>query len=373
MFRRIWDLFRGDSHIKVCILILMVMSAIFVFSSTSPLSYKTAHDTSNMLFSHLSKMLLSCGVLYVFSRIPANVFIKFVNILYVVSILMLALVYVIGQETNGASRWLQLGPLTIQPSEFAKIILIVSMAKGLSASDKNYLRLFIASALVIGMIFVENGSTGFLLFVSAAFMVVISDCPIKIKPLLIAIVSISLIAVFLVKFDLLPRLDTWIGRFVRFFSGEGDIQADYAQVAVASGGFFGVGPGQGDMKNFLPVSFADYIFAIILEEGGLLSMVFVIGPYFWMFKRIRDYAFLCKMKFEAYVLMGLGFMYTFQAVFHMWINVGMGPVTGQTLPLVSWGGTSGVFVCMAYGIILSITHDVKQTMKIDLDNNKTKI
>lgn len=363
MKNKLWSLAHGDTWIKILILVLLFASCLFVYTSTSPMSYKTSYDTSSMLFSHLFKIILSAGVLIVFSRLSVRVTFKSVEVLYILSIALLMVVKFFGTETNGASRWLDLGFMSFQPSELAKVVFVMYLAKQLSLRQRNYVKIILAFVLIVGLIFVENGSTGLLLLITGLFICVIAEVSIPWKYLLAGIAVLSVLGVILIQLDLLPRLDTWYNRFDRFFSGEADIQSDYAKIAVASGGLWGEGIGESDMKNFLPLSFADYIFAIILEEKGLFALIVSITVYGLLFKRIRDYALMCENRYEAYLLMGLSFMYTLQAVVHMFVNVGLFPVTGQTLPMVSWGGTSGIFVCMAYGTILSITHDIKQANK----------
>lgn len=371
MVKKLWASLHGDNWIKLCIILLMVMSALIVFSSTSPLSYKNTHDTSHMFYSHIGKMVLSLGALWVFSRITVRITIKCVDVLYYISLALLLVVKFYSAEVNGASRWIDLGFITFQPSEFAKVVLMLFLAKHLSSPEKNVLRTIVLYMLPVTLIFLENGSTGILLITSGLFIVLLSGV-FKFRYVCLAGVGLVLLFAVVAYFELFPRLSTWSGRISRFINGAADIQADYSMIAVASGGLGGVGLGNSDMKNFLPLSFADYIFAIVLEETGAVGLILTLVAYGLMFKRIRDYAMMSERKFESYALLGLGGMYTFQAIMHMFVNVGLFPVTGQTLPLVSWGGTSGIFVCIAYGTILSITHDIQQSKKQVINSKTTK-
>jgi len=334
-------------------------------------------------------VILSIGFVLMFSvhRIPYNYF-KGISIL-MLPVVMLLLLYTASQGTviegANASRWIRIPiiGLSFQTSTLASVVCMVYTAyffskyKDHSKSFKNsLLRLWLPIFIVVLLIFPSNLSTAALLFLMVLIVSFIAGYPMK---YLLAICGTGLAAVllFFLMVKAFPgvfpnRVDTWMNRIDNFSSGEssdGNYQVERANTAIVTGKIFGVGAGKSRMKNFLPQSSSDFIYAIIVEEFGLIGGIGLIVLYLLLLFRIVVIAHKTTGVFEKLVVIGLGIPIIFQAFINMGVALQVLPVTGQTLPMISSGGTSAWMTCIAMGIILSVSAKKESEEELDFENN----
>ncbi|MFW6371796.1 MAG: FtsW/RodA/SpoVE family cell cycle protein, partial [Bacteroidota bacterium] len=291
------------------------------------------------------------------------------------SIIMLGVTLVSGQNLNEANRWLTVPGigLSFQPSEMAKLALIFYVAKVLAQNQQEdgptegaFWPIIIHSAIVCLLIFPENFSTSLLLGGVVMLMMFLGRVPFK-NLFFTGFTGVALITLILTlamnDIVLIDRAETWATRIENFIDDEklvdedfgNDYQINQSKIAIATGGIIGKGPGNSDQRNFLPHPYSDFIYAIIAEEFGFLGALSVMGAYFFLLGRIGVQVRKSKRTFPAFMILGLGLMLVIQAFVNMGVAVGIFPVTGQPLPLVSMGGTSILFTCLALGAILSVS------------------
>ena len=359
---------KGDKVIWGVIFILFSFSVLLVYS--------TAGWT--FLFSHLIKILLGLFFLYQVHRIKFKYFAKIGVLGFVISILLLILVFVIGISVNGASRWLSIVGFQFQPSDIAKVAVLLFMARQLSKyrneiKEFKYLLLYVLVPLVLicSLILPNNFSTSALVFLNGLVLMFIAKVNIKYLFSIIGLGFCSALIIYGVakiapEFSekIMPRFATWVSRVDSFINTDKvnklsqDYQQQQALVAIYNGGFSGVGPGKSTQRNILPYSSSDFVFAIMVEEYGLLlGALLPILLYLILFYRALRIASKITSVFGGLICIGLMFSLVFQAFVNMLVSVGVLPVTGQTLPLISMGGTSIVFTCITLGIILSVSND----------------
>ena len=370
-------LFKGDKVIWLIFSALCVVSVVEGFSAMGQLSYKTGNYWEPII-SHATYLIVGLGIILVMHNIPYKYFSLFILFLPVAA-LLLVLTILIGQNINDASRWLSVFGISFQPSEFAKLSLMVSVAFLLSRKrPSNETRIFYwilgCTILLCALIARDNFSTAGLLFGLVVLMLVIGRLELKkLFLFLISLIAVMIIGFFLIKElpdkmveKVFPRGDTWVTRVDKFLSGdkavldekydiEANFQVSHAKIAVARGGLFGRFPGHSQERDFLPQPFSDFIYAIILEETGLIGGVTVMFFYFFLLFRVGLIAAKCKRSFARYLLYGCGLILVMQALANMAVAVNLIPVTGQPLPLISRGGTSILITCVYFGIILSVS------------------
>ncbi len=366
--------FKGDRVIWIILLVLAIFSILSVYSASGMLAYKLqGGNTTYYLVRHVLHMCFAFFVIFLIHKIPYLYFSKLSKFFFYVSIILLLLTLLVGVNLNEASRWLKLpGGLTFQTSNFAKIVLIVFLARRLSkqrheiTNFKSAFKIIMFPVLAIsGLIFPADFSTAMIIFVSSVIMMIIAGVQGK---YIFGLVGIALAAVCMyVGIALLmpnnSRVETWKARVESFVSGEeeSNFQADHARVAIASGGIIPNGPGKSVQRNILPNPYSDFIFAIIVEEYGILLGGLIIPLLYLMFfyrsvKIVRK----CKGIFSALMVAGLSSLLVIQAFVNMVVAVNLLPVTGQTLPFVSMGGTSMVFIGAAFGLILSVSRTIQE-------------
>ena len=323
------------------------------------------------------------------SNIKPKFFYGISNLLLFVGIVLLVMTMLVGSSINGSSRWLSLGGLSFQPSEIAKIALVIFVAKQLTAHHKNpddaFWPIMMATSVVAGIIVFENLSTCLLIVSTVAVMMFLGRVSAfkLVVTGLVAVAGIVLVIAFAPQLtNVFPRAMTWRGRVERFVNGDNEemsakdkaknYQAEQALAAVSTGGLVGKGPGNSYVKNFLPMAFSDFIFSIILEEYGLLGGLVVVALYITILARSRIVAVRSDNTFHVYTIMGLGVMISIQACINMMVGVGLIPVTGQTLPMVSMGGTSNVIMGFAFGVMLSISSEMKPAGAVTKKTNNEK-
>ncbi len=400
------NIFKGDKVIWMVFFFLCVISVVEVFSASSELTYKGGNYMTPIL-RHIGLLILGIASMVVTLNIQCKYFKIITPFLLLGSILMLLIVLLTGSATNGASRWIGVMGFQFQPSEFAKGAMILATAQILSAmqtengADKNALKyiLFIC-IIVIPLILVENFSTAALLSVVIFMMMIIGRIPARQLGKLmggIALFGIFAISVIWItgtdqsdnenentlteqvaKADnekgknkkVLHRMDTWKSRINKFLNHKEvapedvdlnkDAQVAHANIAIATSNGYGKGPGNSVERDFLSQAFSDFIFAIIIEEMGIEGAIFVALLYIILLFRTGKIASRCENNFPALLAMGLALLLVTQALFNMCVAVGLAPVTGQPLPLVSRGGTSTIINCIYIGVILSISRSAKK-------------
>ena len=363
------SIFKGDKVIWIIFLFLCLISIVEVFSAASTLTYKSG-DHWGPITQHSIILMVGAVVVVFMHNIPYKWFQVFPVFLLPLSVVLLGLVMMM-ERINGAARWMTFMGIQFQPSEVAKMAVIIVTAFILSkgqdedgASPKAFKRIMIITGVVCLLIAPENLSTAALLFIGR----------VAIKKLLIlagALAGVAIIGVaFLVltknsDLPFLHRFDTWRARIEKFtddtevpaakFDIDKDAQIAHARIAVATSNVVGRGPGNSVQRDFLSQAFSDFIFAIIVEELGLIGGAFVVFLYVCLLIRVGRIAKKCDRTFPAFLIIGIALLLVSQAVFNMMVAVGLAPVTGQPLPLISKGGTSTLINCAYIGMILSVS------------------
>lgn len=365
---------KGDKWIWLIIFALTLFSMLAVYSSTGTLAYRFQEgNTSYYIFKHMSMIIAGLGLMYVAHLVNYRYYSRAAQLLLFISIPLLIFTLFFGSEINQASRWVKLPgtSLTFQTSDIAKLALVMFLARELSKRQekiKNFKEAFlpiIASVLAIcGLIAPANLSTALLVFGTSVLLLLIGR--ISAKQIAIVCLAGSVLVSTVVFFG--PRRETYKSRVTAFLHPEKadpdkKFQTDQAKIAIATGGIFGKGPGNSTQRNFLPSPFADFIFAIIIEEYGLFGAGFLIMLYLVLLYRCIRIVTLSPKAFGALLAAGLSFSLVIQAFANMAVAVNLFPVTGVALPLVSMGGTSILFNSIAFGIILSVSRDIEELKK----------
>ncbi|TCO04954.1 FtsW/RodA/SpoVE family cell cycle protein [Natronoflexus pectinivorans] len=372
---------KGDSIIWVIIVILSIVSLLSVYSATGFLAYKyQGGNTSHYMFRQLFSLGVGFGVIVLVHNISYKWFARFSLVGLYFSIALLVITLIAGVNLNMASRWLTIPVIgiTFQPSEMAKLALIVFVARVLAQHQKEdeptreaFKPIMFYVMIVAGLIFSENLSTSLLVLSVAMAMMFVGRVPLKylLGTGLAGVLLIVVVLLLAPKVTFLPRAQTWSSRVEQFFSPDkadrsSMYQLEQSKIAVASGGFFGKGPGNSVQRNFIPHPYSDFIFAIIAEEYGFLGPFVVLLCYLFLLARIGVIVHASTRTFPAFLSLGLGLMLVSQAFVNMGVAVGIFPVTGQPLPLVSLGTTSVLFTCVAFGMILSVSrHNMEEKEK----------
>lgn len=375
---------RGDKGIWAIVFLLALISFLPVYSASTNLVYVIGKgSTLGYLIKHLGHLFLGFTIIYLVHKVPYHYF-RALSI-FGIPIVMVLLLYTLYQGTTidgaNASRWIRIPLVGIgfQTSTFAFTVLMVYVARYLAKIDgkeitfkKSFLELWLPVFGVLILILPANFSTAALIFTMVCMLVYIGHYPLKYLGGIIALGLIFLTFFVLITKafpDAMPnRVKTWENRIERFFDDtpnpDDNYQIEKAKIAIASGGIKGLGPGKSVQKNFLPQSSSDFIFAIIVEEYGLIGAIGILFLYMLLFIRFIINAHKATTLFGKLLIIGLGFPIIFQALINMMVAVELLPVTGQTLPLISAGGTSIWMTCAAVGIILSVT---KKEEEIALD------
>jgi cell division protein FtsW len=355
-------------------MLLCLISVVEVYSASSTLTYRTEYWKP--IFRHSTFLLIGLILVLVFHAVPPKFF-SIIGVSLVFSWGLLLYTHFFGSSINGSSRWLEIAGISFQPSEIAKLCLIVLSAFLLSKNDKRiFTQILTATAITCGIIFIDNGSTAILLFVIIFLMMIIGQISLKrIGILMISIIVLAALLYGINKFvpsdtikNVFPRAETWVERFKDykekvnvhdpdFVITDDNYQVSHANIAIANGGarIIGTLPGNSIERDFLPQAYSDFIYAIILEETGLLGGFVVLLLYVILFIRAGIIANRCEKLFPKYMVMGAALLIVAQALANMAVAVGVIPVTGQPLPLVSRGGTSTLITCICFGIILSVS------------------
>ncbi|MBL7915168.1 MAG: FtsW/RodA/SpoVE family cell cycle protein [Bacteroidia bacterium] len=366
--------FKGDRTIWLTVIILSIFSILAVYSSTGTLAYKyQSGNTEYYLFKHFFILVFGFGLMYAAHLLKYTVYSRVSKIAILVAIPLLILTLALGTNLNEASRWLTLPivNLSFQTSDLAKLALILFVARALSKRQdtiKDFKTGFlpIMGPVVLTCMFIlpANFSTAAVLFTTCVILMIIGRVEIKYIMILLGTGLVAL-ALFIGIAKLVGyegRIDTWEKRIETFMNdeGEGNYQSDQAKIAIAKGQLFGIGPGNSSQRNYLPHPYSDFIYAIIVEEYGLLGGALIVILYLVLFYRAIKIAQNTPRAFATFLAIGCAFSLTFQAMINMAVTVNLFPVTGQPLPMLSMGGTSIWFTSIAIGIILSVSRDLEK-------------
>ena len=382
---------KGDRVIWGIVIILTLVSLLVVYSSTGLLAYKYSRSTESYLFKQFGFIILGVLIIYFAHRVNYTIYSRVASVLFIISILLLIYTIFFGQTLNAGTRWIKLPVInmTFQTSDMAKLSLFMYLSRQLSRKQavikdfkKGFLPIIIPVAVICLLIAPSNLSTALLIGGTSILIMFIGRVSTKHILLTIGILIIPVLVLFSVAISTydktehrakdipavfsVGRVPTWISRIQTFmYSKKEDVneklfQINQAKIAIAKGGWLGLGPGNSQARNFLPHSYSDFIFAIILEEYGLLGGIFMVFIYLlFLYRCIRLYR-KCPYAFGAFLALALSFMLVIQAIANMGVNVNIFPNTGVTLPLVSMGGSSFLFTCLSIGIILSVARNVEQ-------------
>jgi len=373
----------------------MLFGLFSVYSSTGSLAYKNNKSTEVYLIQQLGLLLVGFTIMLMVHTIPYRIFLKYANISLFAAYLLLILTLAYGKSVNEAKRWLEIPFIRvgIQTSEFAKVALYVFLTRYLALKQdelydfkKSILPVAMHIFLVCGLIAPNNLSTAIVIFSSSMVILFIGRVSIK-HVAYLGIIGISCVALLLIITPILPkkyqleRGMTWVNRIKNFESpfknnqteksDKKEIfkpeQKDYAQIAIAAGGFWGKGPGQSTQKNFIPEGYNDFIYAVINEEYGLWGALIIMLMFMiFMFRALRIILKSPKAS-GALLAIGLSFSFCVQALIHMGVSTTLLPVTGQTLPFISKGGSSVIMTSIAFGMIMSVSRFVEQEDKTATD------
>ena len=402
---KIGNLFKGDKGIWMVLLFLCIISIVEVFSASSSLTYKSQNYLGPIL-GHAGKIIMGVGAAILVLNIPCRFFKLMTPGLLIISAIMLLWVLLFGEKTNDAGRWISLFGLKFQPSEIAKGTMVLVTAQILSAmqredgADKRAFKfiLVVVVPLVI-LIGLENLSTAALIMLVVFLMMFIGRVPIIQLGKLTAVGALLIVlfvgTIYMVgsmesndtaetqtetiangkmekstKKGALHRFTTWKNRIDKKLNSkyvapqdydlDKDAQVAHANIAIVNSNIIGKGPGQSIERDFLPQAFSDFIFVIIIEELGIIGAGFVVLLYIVLLFRAARIASRCDNNFPAFLVLGLALMLVIQATFNMLVAVGIAPVTGQPLPLISRGGTSTIINCVYIGAILSVSRSAKK-------------
>lgn len=378
---------KGDRGIWAFVALLSLFSFMPVFSASTNLVYVVGNGSIiGHLIKHLIHVFIGFCLIYFVHRTPYHYFKAFSWWLMPVAFVLLGYTILQGTTIGGAnaSRWLQIPfiGVSFQPSAFAFIIMMVYVARYLSKiEEKEYtfkssiIELWVPVFGIIGLILPANFSTAALMFSMVCMLVFVGKYRLQYLFTIIGIGIVGLLMFVLIAKafpdnKLTSRVNTWMSRIERFSSdkeNEDDYQIKKAKIAIASGMIYGLGPGKSVQKNFLPQSSSDFIFAIIVEEYGLIGGFVVMGLYLLLFVRFLITSHKAPTMFGKLLIVGLGFPIIFQAFTNMGVAVELLPTTGQTLPLISSGGTSIWMTCIAVGIILSVTKKEEEIAQIEAE------
>lgn len=368
---------KGDPVIWMVIFILSIISILVVYSSTGTLAYRfQGGNTAYYILKHGVILLLGWAVIYITHLIPYKFYAPLAQLFLFLSVPLLLITLFLGTRLNEASRWLTLPVigLTIQTSDLAKLALIMFVARNLAIKQeaindfKNTFLSTIAPVLIIcALIAPANLSTAVLLFATCVILMFIGRMPVS-YILLLGVTAVAVLSLFVAVSlwtNSQGRVRTWIHR-IESFRGSDDedsYQVEQAKIALVTGGIIGKGPGNSTQRNFLPHPYSDFIYAIIVEEYGIMGGIFVVLLYLVLFFRAGVLVRKSNRTFPAFLSAGLAVLLVFQAFINMAVAVNLLPVTGQPLPLVSMGGSSLLFTCVSLGIILSVSHGLDEEKK----------
>ncbi len=369
----IFKYIKGDRVIWIVVVMLSIFSILAVYSSTGTLAYKKqAGNTEYYLLKHFVILILGFVLMYLTHRIKYTYFSRISKYVLYIAIILLAYTLFKGTNLNEAKRWLTLPiiNLTFQSSDLAKLVLIIYIARLLSLKQEQikdfrsaFVPIMLPILIICLLILPANFSTAAILFTTSLILMFIGRVNTKyiLSLIGIGIVSLSILIVILMNFPN-NRVGVWGDRLENFYKGgsEENYQIEQSKIAIATGGILGKMPGRSSQRNFLPHPYSDFIYAIIIEEYGLLGGLIVILLYLILLYRGVKIVIKTPGNFGAFMAIGITFSLVFQAMINMAVAVNLFPVTGQTLPLISMGGTSLWFSSISIGLVLSVSRGIEE-------------
>ncbi|MGE5356078.1 MAG: FtsW/RodA/SpoVE family cell cycle protein [Deltaproteobacteria bacterium] len=364
---------RGDKAIWIIVFFLSIFSLLAVYSATGSMAYKAQGKIAEF---YLLKQLLFIGIgfalMYVAYKLDYFFYYKLAPYLLVISVPLLIFTLFFGTEVNEARRWITIPWIdqTIQTSDFARLALMLFLARAISRKQdviKNFrsafLPLLLPVIIIVGLIAPADLSTALLLFATSFLLLFIGRVDLKYVFLLVflGVVVLAIIVILGKYFPDFVRVTTWASRINEFlYNSDGGYQLQQSKIAIANGEIFGVGPGNSLQRNYLPYPYADFIYAIIVEEYGLIGGVLILGLYLLLLIRSISIVTKSPKTFGAILAMGLTLNIVVQAFANIAVSVQLVPATGLTLPLISMGGSSILITSISMGIILSVSKYAEQ-------------
>jgi cell division protein FtsW len=386
--QQIFKKIQGDKVIWMITFLLSILSILAVYSAISTLAYKAEGNSLRFLFKHMFMIVVGFGVMFVVHKVRFKYFSRLAPFMLGVAAVVLLLTLLFGPDINQAKRWLRIPGLglTVQTSDFAKIVLVTFVARQLNQNRtklhdfwKGVWPILLPVLMICGLILIADFSTAAMLFAVCFLMFYLGGVPVKHLLRITGVGIAGLAIIFMVGKtapDLIPRLDTWISRIESFTQPDddsGNYQTNFAQVAIYKGGFIPSGPGSSTARNYLPHPYSDMIYAFVIEEyGSIFGGLGLLLLYLILLYRSIRIALKSPKHFGGLLALGLSFMLVTQAIINMAVAVRLFPTTGQPLPLVSMGGTSMVFTCLAIGMILSVSRSVFNAEEWKSDNEETE-
>jgi cell division protein FtsW len=379
--RNILQLFKGDRVIWVLMVFLTFYSGLAVASSVAALGYRDGGNVTLHIVRHIGFLAVGWVIIYIIHKVPYKYYSSLANLILVVAVVLLVYTLAFGVHLNEATRSVRIPGtgLTFQSSDFAKIALIIFVARFLSRNQteiqdfkKGFLPVLLVIGLVCALILPENFSTAFILFVTSLVLLYIGR--VKVKYLLGLVASgILLVAIFVIVGKVTGasiREETWQNRIEHHFSKDANpeekFQSDKAKIAIANGGMFGRFAGHSTQRRSLPQAYSDFIYAIVIEEYGFLfGAIPLVFFYLVLMYRAGVIVRKCDRTFPAFLVIGLMIGLVIQAMVNMGVSSGLLPVTGQPLPWVSRGGTSILFTAISVGMILGVSRTVNEEATVD--------
>lgn len=396
--------FGGDRALWVVIVALAIVSLLVVYSSTASMAYKEAGgDTSHYVTRQFAFQVIGFITIFVVHRVNYQTYAKYTRLLFVCALGLMLLTFFVGVDLNDASRWLRIPgtSYTFQPSDFLRVTVVMMLAKALAKRQNTIansrlfpmiaipystlserqrrrnaeiirdtmLPLLVPVGLACGLIVMSSLSTAAMVFVTCLVMLYVGRVKVRELGKLVVIVLVAgVLFVALMAVSGSGRGKTWVNRLKAFAPIEqvdekstvDNLQEEQAKIAIASGGIIGKGPGNSTQRANLPHSYSDFAYAFIIEEYGLIGGIVVLALYLWLFFRTVMISRKCERVFPRLLVLGLGIMIVMQAFINMMVSVGLFPVTGQTLPLISMGGSSLVFTSLALGMILGVSRQMQE-------------
>jgi cell division protein FtsW len=366
--------FKGDAVIWTVIVALSIFSLLAVYSSTGSLAYKyQGGDTSYYVIKHAILLLFGLVIIFLTHKIHYKYFSRLSQVFLVIAVILLILTLIIGITINEATRWLVIPVigLTFQTSDFAKLALIMYLARMLSLKQNNikdyhgaFIPILVPVLIICMLILPANLSTAIILMATSFILMFIGRINFRYLFIFTIIVAaiFGIFVVIALSNEWEGRIGTWRNRIESFVDKDSDqtYQIDQSKIAIVSGGLIKVRPGKSVQRNFLPLPYSDFIYSIIIEEYGLAGGIIVMFLYLYLLFRAGVIIKKSTRTFPAFLAMGLTILIVIQAMVNMAVAVNILPVTGQPLPMISMGGTSMIFTCIEFGIILSVSREINK-------------
>jgi len=370
---KLYTKLKGDHAIWMIVIILALFSVLIVYSSTGHIAFKErGGNTEFYLIKHLIFIIGGLVLTTVCYQMHYTRFLRISPLLLLLSIPLLIYTIAFGTDVNQARRWIELPfiEMTFQTSDFAKLALIIYVARAISSKQEyikdfksGFLPIVMPIIIICGLIAPADLSTAMLLFMTCLLMMIMGRVALRDISwlLLMGVATFGFLIALGTQYPDMIRVSTWVSRMNEFLDNtDGGYQIQQAKIAIADGGLFGLGPGNSIQRNFLPAPYSDFIFAIIIEEYGLIGAFTVISMYVLLFFRIVRIITNSPKAFGAMLVLGLGLIICIQALANIAVSVHLVPVTGLTLPMISMGGTSIIFSSIAFGMILSVSRYIEK-------------